>query len=393
MTEIPYDQLLRWLRHKEFVLRTNRRVTNSSVRLLRFSKNLLFVIDYFRYKSHSHSIRTVVKNSVDKRDDCHHSRNDRKERGDEVIKRLLHVRNHNRQRVELKAERGLREILVADSHPAVTRVLIHIDRLPLVIDLRGEHLQDVLVGGVGGEHGESLPPQHVHPLQNLLRHSARLVRQQLVAERQRIHLLSSAPGLYHVRHVDRRGQHRRLRAVARNVEIPGHPRDCQRALQPTALLPRGEVQKRQLGGDHVARLLQEALQKRENAVHRALAVVVCVFIGAGRSECDQRRQCLDAVHLADVEIRAVRAVHLGDDHVRGEGALDHALGHAFVDGRQCLAPVAPRSEEVHQDHGLRGGDALEVLGAFDERADRFGLHHFLIAEIEIQLHWALGGRK
>lgn len=71
-----------------------------------------------------------------------------------MIERLLHIRNHNRQRIELKAKRGLREILIADSHPAITRILIQIDRLLLVINLRGEHLQNMLIGGVRGVHGE-----------------------------------------------------------------------------------------------------------------------------------------------------------------------------------------------------------------------------------------------
>lgn len=192
--------------------------------------------------------------------------------------------------------------------------------------------------------------------------------------------------LYDVRNVDLRGQNRPLRPVARNVEIPGHPRDRQRALQPTALLPRGEVQKREVGGHDVARLLQQSLQEGEDAVHAALAVVVRVFVGAGGSERDQSRQRLDSVHVADIAIATVGAVDLGDDDVGGERALDYALRDAFVDGSERLAPMTPWSEEVHEDHRLGGGDALESLGAFDQRADRFGLHDILIAEVEIQLH-------
>ena len=115
-------------------------------------------------------------------------------------------------------------------------------------------------------------------------------------------------------------------------------------------------------------------------------MVVRVFVGTGGGECDESRQRLDSVHVADVEIAAVGAVDLGDDDVGGERALDDALRDAFVDGSERLAPMTPWSEEVHQDHWLGGGNALEVLDAFDKRADRFGLHHILIAEIEIQLH-------
>ena len=90
--------------------------------------------------------------------------------------------------------------------------------------------------------------------------------------------------------------------------------------------------------------------------------------------------------MADIAIATVGAVDLGDDDVGGERALDHALRDAFVDGSERLAPMTPWSEEVHEDHRLGGGDALESLGAFDQRADRFGLHDILIAEVEIQLH-------
>lgn len=115
-------------------------------------------------------------------------------------------------------------------------------------------------------------------------------------------------------------------------------------------------------------------------------MVVRVFVGTGGGERDESRERLDSVHVADVQIAAVGAVDLGDDDVGGERALDDALRDAFVDGSQRLAPMTPGSEEVHQDHRLGRGDALEVLGAFDERADCLRLHHILIAEIEIHLH-------
>ena len=181
--------------------------------------------------------------------------------------------------------------------------------------------------------------------------------------------------------------------MARNVEIPRHPRHCQRSLQSTPLLPCGNVQEREVGGGHVARLLEQLLQEGENAVDGALSVVMRVFVRTGRSERDQSRQRLDSVHVADVQTPSIGAVHLRDENIGGKRALDDALSDAFVDRGQGLAPVTPRSEEIDENDWFGGDNALEILSAFDERADRFGLHDLLLAEIQIQLHWVLEKRE
>lgn len=105
-----------------------------------------------------------------------------------MVKRFLHVRDDDSQWVELKTKGGLREVLVADSHSTIAGVLEHVDGCSLVVDLRREDLQDVFVGGVGGENGEVLSVQDVHSLDDLRRNQLPFEGSQLVPEGQIVHL-------------------------------------------------------------------------------------------------------------------------------------------------------------------------------------------------------------
>ena len=193
-----------------------------------------------------------------------------------------------------------------------------------------------------------------------------------------------------MRDVDLGGEDGRVRAVAGDVEVAGHARHREVALQSAALPSCRQVEHREIRGDHGVRLGEQRLEEGHHGVHRAQPVVVEVLVVAGGREGDQRRVRLDAVAATHVEVGSVGAVHLRHDDVRREGTLTHALSHALVERRQRLAPVAPGSEEVHEHHRLRGGDALEVRHPLDQHTHRLRPHHLLTTQILIQLHCALG---
>lgn len=101
---------------------------------------------------------------------------------------------------------------------------------------------------------------------------------------------------------------------------------------------------------------------------------------------DQRREGLDVVQTTHLQILLSRAVHLRHRHVLVGGTVADALRHAFVDGSQLLAPVAPRSEEVDQNHLLRGEHALEILHSLDHGAVELCPHLLGTAQLQHLFH-------